>query len=272
VDLLLIGVIVVAVALASVALMLAVRRRGEGDYFFIEVERGAGVFAFLGTAFAVLLAFVVLEAFGSFNDARTGAESEATSLVELSRTSEFFPPADRVPLAGRLICYSRAVIDDEWPAMQDGERSPLVQRWVGRIGQALRKTDVRKPTQEAAFLQLLEHEATRAESRRARLSEATRDLPAPVWFILALGAALTIGFVLLFADRREHFLVQGSLIAGVAALVTAGLLLVWFLDHPYADESGSIKPTEMQRQLEIVEHEQGDVTPPCNMAGELRQA
>ena len=72
---------------------------------------------------------MVLEAFGSFNDARTGAESEATSLVELSRTSEFFPPADRVPFAGRLICYSRAVIDDEWPAMQDGERSPLVQRW-----------------------------------------------------------------------------------------------------------------------------------------------
>ena len=71
-DLLLIGVIVVAVALASVALMFAVRRRGESDYFFIEVERGAGVFAFLGTAFAVLLAFVVLEAFGSFNDARNG--------------------------------------------------------------------------------------------------------------------------------------------------------------------------------------------------------
>ena len=65
------------------------------DHFFIEVERGAGVFAFLGTAFAVLLAFVVLEAFGSFNDARTGAESEATARVELSRNSEFFSRADR---------------------------------------------------------------------------------------------------------------------------------------------------------------------------------
>ena len=93
-----------------------------------------------------------------------------------------------------------------------------------------------------------------------------------MWFILALGASLTVGFVLLFADRRERFLVQGSLIAGVAALVTAGLLLVWFLDHPYADESGSIKPTEMRRQLEIVEHEQQDVTAPCNLAGVPREA
>jgi hypothetical protein len=267
-DLFLVAAIVVAAALAGVGLMFVVRRRARDEYFFIEVERGAGVFAFLGTAFAVLLAFVVLEAFGSFNDARTGAESEATSLVELSRTSEFFAPADRERLAGRLICYARAVIDDEWPAMREGDRSPLVQHWVERIGPALRQVEVRTPKQEAAFLQLLEQEADRAEARRARLSEATRALPAPVWFILVLGAALTIGFELLFADRREGFLVQGSLIAVVSALVTAGLLLVWFLDHPYADQSGSIKPTEMQRQLEIVEHEQRDVVPPCNRAGD----
>jgi Protein of unknown function (DUF4239) len=271
-NLVLLGVIVAAAALAGVALMFVVRRRMRADHFFVEVERGAGVFAFLGTAFAVLLAFVVLEAYGSFNDARTGAESEATALVELSRNSEFFVGADRERVAGRLICYSRAVIEDEWPAMRDGERSPQVQRWVERLGAALRQVDVRTPSQEATFLQLLEQEANRVEARRARLSEATRDLPAPVWFILTLGALLTIGFGLLFADRRESFIVQASLIAAITSLVAAGLLLVWFLDHPYADESGSIRPTEMERQLEIVEHEQQEVSPPCNLAGDPRRA
>ena len=43
---------------------------------------------------------------------------------------------------------------------------------------------------------------------------------------------------------------------------------MWFLDHPYADESGSIEPTEMERQLEIVEHEQRGVVPPCDSVGE----
>jgi Protein of unknown function (DUF4239) len=271
-NLFLLTLIVIAAASVGVALMFVIRRRTRRDHFFIEVERGAGVFAFLGTAFAVLLAFVVLEAFGSFNDARTGAESEATAVVELSRNSEFFSRADREPFAGRLICYARAVIDDEWPAMRHGERSEVVQSWVESLGQALRQFDVRTRTQEAAFLQLLEQEANRVEGRRARISEATRDLPAPVWFILVLGAALTIGFTLLFADRREGFLVQGSLIAAVVALVTAGLLLVWFLDHPYAEEAGSIEPIEMERQLEIVEHEQRDVIPPCNSVGERRPA
>lgn len=267
-NLFLLALIVIAAASGGVALMYLIHRRARQDYLFIEIERGAGVFAFLGTAFAVLLAFVVLEAFGSFNDGRTGAESEATALVELSRNSEFFSRADREPFAGRLICYARAVIDDEWPAMSDGERSELVQNWVEDMGRALRQVEVHTPTQEAAFLQLLEQEANRVEGRRARLSEATRDLPAPVWFILLLGAGLTIGFSFLFADRRESFLVQGSLVAAVVALVIAGLALVWFLDHPYADEAGSIRPTEMERQLEIVEHEQSDVTPPCNSVGE----
>jgi hypothetical protein len=268
VNLFLLALIVIAAASAGVALMYVIHRRSREDYLFIEIERGAGVFAFLGTAFAVLLAFVVLEAFGSFNDGKTGAESEATALVELSRNSEFFSRADREPFAGRLICYARAVIDDEWPAMGHGERSELVQNWVEDMGRALRQIEVHTRTQEAAFLQLLEQEANRVEGRRARLSEATRDLPAPVWFILLLGAGLTIGFSFLFADRRESFLVQGSIVAAVVALVIGGLALVWFLDHPYADQAGSIQPTEMARQLEIVEHEQHDVTPPCNSVGE----
>jgi hypothetical protein len=266
-NLLLLAVIVTAAALLSVVLMFAVRRRVPGDRFFIEAERGAGVFAFLGTAFAVLLAFVVLEAFDGFNDAWTGAESEATAVVELSRSSEFFARADRDRLAGHLICYARAVIDDEWPAMRDGERSRVVHRWVESLGMAMRQLDVRTPSHEATFLQLLEQEANRVEGRRAHLSEATRALPAPVWFILGLAAALTIGFAFLFADRRERFIVQGILIAAITSLVVAGLLLVWFLDHPYSDASGSIKPTEMERQLEIVEHEQRQVVPPCNSAG-----
>jgi hypothetical protein len=136
----------------------------------------------------------------------------------------------------------------------------------------LRAIDVGSPSREAAFLQLLEQEASRVEGRRVRLSESIRILPTPVWFILVLGAGLTIGFAFLFVDRRESFVIQGSIIGAVSALVTSGLLLVWFLDHPYADESGSIRPTEMEISLAIVEQEQQDVAPPCNAEGELDPA
>jgi hypothetical protein len=267
VNLWLLALIVAVAAAAAVGLMYLVRSRAKVDHFFIEVERGAGIFAFLGTAFAVLLAFVVLEAFQSFNDAKTGAEQEATAVVQLSRTAQFFPPDQRDPIEGVLICYGRAVIEDEWPAMKEGRRSPVVQIWVNRVQGALKQLQPETPAEEAALLQLLEQQDERTDARRARLSEANRALPAPVWFFLGLGALITIGFALFFADRRELFLVQGSLIGAIAALVVSGLLLVWFLDHPYENRAGSIKPDEMERQLVIVEAEQRNVAVPCDADG-----
>jgi Protein of unknown function (DUF4239) len=259
--------IVAVCAAAAIGLMYLIRRRSSVDHFFIEIERGAGIFAFLGTAFAVLLAFVVLAAFQSFNDAKTGAEEEATTVVQLSRTVEFFPPAERDPIEGVLICYGRAVIHDEWPAMKQGSRSPVVQVWVNRFQGDLKQLDPHTEAQKAAFLKLLDQQDARTDARRARLSEANRAIPAPVWFLLGLGAFVTIGFAMFFADRREHFIVQGSLIGAITALVVSGLLLVWFLDHPYENRSGSIKPDEMERQLVIVEQEHSAVAVPCDEAG-----
>jgi hypothetical protein len=64
-------------------------------------------------------------------------------------------------------------------------------------------------------------------------------------------------------------------VVSVAAMVTSALLLVWFLDHPFADESGSITPIEMEHTLETIELEEEDlaveVTPPCTPAGDPQQ-
>ena len=218
-NLWILALIVAVAAGAAVGLMYLVRRRTSVDHFFIEIERGAGIFAFLGTAFAVILAFVVLDAFGSFNDAKNGAEEEATTVVQMSRTAGFFPPAERDRIEGVLICYGRAVIQDEWPAMKEGRRSPVVQIWVNRFQGGLKQLDPETPAEQAAFLQLLEQQDKRTDARRTRLSEANRALPAPVWFFLGLGAFITVGFAFFFADRRERFIVQGSLIAAIAALV-----------------------------------------------------
>jgi hypothetical protein len=37
--------------------------------------------------------------------------------------------------------------------------------------------------------------------------------------------------------------------------VIGGLMLVWFLSHPFGDEAGSIKPTSMARVVAEVEHD-----------------
>jgi Protein of unknown function (DUF4239) len=267
------GAIVIGAAVLSVALLWAARRSPLNDRFAEEVVEHGKAFDFMGTAFAVLLAFVVIQAYDSYNDAKSGAEEEAEALLQLSRTVEVFSPEENERLEGVLVCYGRAVIHHGWPMMQkDEEGSPVVNDWGSRFREEVVRLKLRSFVQRASFRQLLQEQDSRIEGRRTRLAEAVRTVPSPMWFVLLLGAALTIGWVIVGASRRGTFLVQAAVVASVAAMVTSALLLVWFLDHPFAGVSGSIKPIEMEHTLETIEHEeegQGvEVTPPCTPTGE----
>ena len=102
-------------------------------------------------------------------------------------------------------------------------------------------------------------------------------VPRPLWIVLLIGAGLTIGWVALSANRRGSFLVQAAVVASVAIMVTSALLLVWFLDHPFSEEHGSITPIEMEHVLHTIDEEQADsrtteVTPPCTETGDPIEA
>jgi len=66
------------------------------------------------------------------------------------------------------------------------------------------------------------------------------------------------------ADRREGVLIQSLPVGFASALLTAGLIVVFCLDHPYVNESGAIAPTEMRRTLALIDH--GGVVP-CDERG-----
>jgi Protein of unknown function (DUF4239) len=269
------GAILLAVVLASLGLLWLARRSPYNARFAGEVGQHNKAFDFLGTAFAVLLAFVVLEAYQSYNDAKSGAEEEAEAVLQLSRTAEAFGPDEHARLEGLLVCYGRAVIHDGWPAMEKEEASPLVNDWGTEFRQAALTLPVNTVIEVESFRQLLTEQDSRIEGRRTRLAEAVRVVPFPLWVVLLLGASLTIGWVILSAGRQGSFLVQAAVVASVAAMVTAALLLVYFLDHPFSDESGSIQPIEMEHTLETIDHEQEGlairITPPCTEEGEPQE-
>ena len=265
--------IIIAVAAASCGLLWLARRNPLNERFSSELGEHSRAFDFLGIAFAILLGFVVLQAYDSYNDAKKGAEQEAQAVLELTRTAAAFTLEEHERLEATLVCYGRAVIEQGWPTMRDGgEGSPVVTEWGRRFREAAFEVRVRSRVDEAAFLQLLTEQDKRIEGRRMRLAEAVRVTPPPMWFVLILGALLTVGWIVLGANRRGSFVVQASAVASVAAMATATLLLVWFLDHPFEDQSGSIRPIEMEEVLRVIEeesHAEGiEVTHPCTEAGD----
>jgi len=262
-------VLLFVVNAGTVTVMLLARRVAPEGSWFRDTQQAAGVFTVAGTAYAVLLAFVFLLAFQSYNSARTAAEQEATAVTAMYHVADGFPEPARAIVHGQLVCYGRSVVASEWPAMADGHSSPLTQEWIDKLDASFDASQPRTPKQQNADANWSQLLAQRLDGRRGRLQEAQPLVPGLVWFLLILGSLVVVVFVTLFADRRERGFVQAMLMVSVTTILAAGLIMIKFFDDPYSDVAGSIKPNAMQRTLATAAHLPSErATPiPCDRQG-----
>lgn len=221
-----------------------------------------------GTLFAVVLAFVILAAFQTYNGARAGAQSEAAVVLDMARTAALFPPAQRDELRNDFACYGLAVVGQEWPAMRHGHSSPLVDHWINSYRAVFDRLDLGTTREQLAFQELLNQAATRTAGRQQRLADDTSSVPTPLWLALVFGGCVAVALQLSMADPRERVLVQSVLVGGFASVVVAGLLIVNFLDHPYQRHVGGIQPTAMRQTLVMLRNLEPGLHLGCSQTGE----
>jgi hypothetical protein len=263
--------IVVAVTAVAVAAMLLVRRRAPDGSYFEDGDRAAGVFGVLATGFAVLLGFVVFLAFQSFDTSRSGAAAEAEIVAEQFETAQLMPAAARGPLSGELVCYARAVVHQEWPQMESGALAAGHNPWSITMFRTLRTIEPRSASEQAAYGKWLDQRTDRESARADRTHGAEGVIPTPLWIVLFLSAGLIFVFMLFFADSGERAIVQATMMGSVAVVITSTLLLLWFLDNPYHNGPGGLRPTPMQRTLVQLTSEKGisggSFEIPCDVRG-----
>ena len=265
------ALIVISSVAAGVGLIVVMRRRAGGQPYFRDSGIAGGAFGAVRGPFAVLLAFVIFLAFQGYTGAREAARTEATSVLTMSRTADLLPPAGADDVQKDLVCYARAVVEAEWPAMQEQGQSPLVDLWMLESERAIGALDVRTPVEDEALAEFFSETNRREEARNERLSEADGVVPSPVWIVLILGGLMIVVYVSFFADPRERLLVQGVMIGTTVVVISSGLLLVAFFDHPYADRTGAIEPSAMASTLKTIEDERASKTfvseAPCDARG-----
>jgi Protein of unknown function (DUF4239) len=258
-------IIVGAAALSAVGILIARRRAPAGTWFKDPIPAGA-VYTVVGTAYMVIVAFVFFIAFESYGGAKGDAEEEATATLAMFHAAGPFDPAARAELEKQVVCYAREVISDGWPAMQRGGASSVVDARVVALEEAAEQLPVTGVKQAAAFEHWFALNEERRHGRQGRIGEAEGLVPPIVWLILIIGAVVAIASVCFFADPQERAVTQAAMIAAVAIIVVSGLVLVRFLDKPYEDTSGSIRPTAMTRALEQMERdhrERGEAVVRC---------
>ncbi len=264
-------VIVVSTTAVAITALLLVRRNAPDGSYFHDGDRAAGVFGVLATGFSVLLGFVVFLAFTSYDAARAGAEAEALTVVQQIETAQFFPPSVAGELTAELVCYARSVAGVQWERMESGSLGEELNPWATELFRTVRTVEPQSASEQSAFDKWLDQTSAREEARIDRIHGAVGVIPTPLWLVLFFSAGLIFAFMLFFADSGERAIVQAALIGTVIAVITAMLLLLTFLDNPFHDGLGGLRPVAMERSLEIIDQELQianlDVSPPCDELG-----
>lgn len=209
-------------------------------------ERREPVFAFAGVLYALVIGFVLAYALDGYQAAETAAGTEADSVGSLSRAATLFDAESRDRLGHELICYSRAVIEDEWPRMQEGERSELASAATDRLFQSFGKLG-RNAADNSALSASLERVSDLQKARATRLLKADTFLPTMFWVFMIAGGFMLILFATVLKGR-EPIRGQVLFILPVSLLLISSIYLVAVFEQPFRGPN-RIEPRAMERAL-----------------------
>jgi hypothetical protein len=263
--------ILIAVNAATIAAMLLVRRGAPEGSRFADGDRASGVFGVLAGGFAIFAGFIIFLAFTSYDQSRTGGETEALSVRQQFETAQFLPASVRGRLSGELVCYGRSVVHQEWPQMEDGEGGDTINPWTVALFRTLELANPESPSEQAAYSKWLDQTSDREQARQDRLHGAEGIIPTSIWLVLFLVAGVVFAFMLFFADSGEGAGAQAMLMGSAATVIVLTLLAINALDNPHGSALGRIKPVAMERSLKILDRERAVVDDtaslPCDAQG-----
>jgi len=225
----------------------------------------------LATGFSVLLGFLIFLAFDSYDESRSGAETEANVVAQQVETAQFLPADTAAEVTGQLVCYARSVVGPEWESINDGTLSDSVNPWGVAMFKTLRAADPKSYAEQSAYDRWMDLTTDRQEARVSRIHGAEGIIPSPLWVVLGVISGVIFIYMLFFADSGERAKTQAVLMGSVTTVITLLLLLLVFFDHPHGGGVGRLQPTAMERTLRLIEAQveaiQLDVEVPCDGRG-----
>jgi hypothetical protein len=187
------------------------------------------ILAVIGVIYAVLLAFIAIGVWERFQVAEARTYDEAGALSTIYRDSEAFPQGERLRREVRE--YTESVITIEWPQMRRGQEFRLASPLLERVAGTIRSLPIASAGLQDVHAQMLAAVDTALADRDARLTVDSRGISGIIWWVLLVGALVTIGFTYLFGF--EQTIMQGVMVGSLSLLIGLVIFLVVALDFPY---------------------------------------
>jgi FtsH-binding integral membrane protein len=208
------------------------------------------IFAAVAVFYGVMLAFVVVVVWQSYDTARAIVSREANAVMDLYRFSWELPAPYDAALRSAVKDYTQTLIQDEWAAMARGQGSVRTDKALDAVWAVHRDLHLANAVPSAQASNFFNNLAAVGNERRLRLNENETELPILFWLLLVGGGAITLGFTLFFRapNARAHYLMV-IMMTGVVAFV---LFLIMELDDPFVG-SISVSPAPFERVLTTIQ-------------------
>jgi hypothetical protein len=196
------------------------------------------------TTYAVLLAFMIFIVWSNLDRADQAATAEGGTLTALARHSIALPQPDQRNLQEALRAYAESVIRDEWPTMAHSQSSPVTTRLFNHLFVVAARLPA-NGTSTAIGTEL----TTLSEQRTTLILASGAALPGVFWFVLILGAVLSIGLCVVFFTETPR--AHGLMAVAVAVLFCGGLWLILEVDYPLSGIS--VKPDAFELAVHVLD-------------------
>jgi hypothetical protein len=215
----------------------------------------APIFLTAGVIYAVLLGFMVLAMWGSYDTARTNTAEEASLLVPLYRQTMGMAPPQGAAMRALIRNYASEAARG-WSSFQaTGQGSPVARKTVDEM---LKGFDALAPPSKVAEINDAEFYRTLSQlllDRDKRLNQAAESLSWIMWLAAVGGGVITVSMsFVLFMERPVPHVVMTTVLS---VLIGSMLLIMALLDHPFAGPV-AIGSEPFQSSLKLFDQIDGD--------------
>jgi uncharacterized protein DUF4239 len=190
------------------------------------------IYAVLGVAYAVLLAFVVIAVWQDYEAAQTNVESEAHELAGVYFLASQLPEPERTDVQELVRMYMRVVEEEEWPMMEQGQESTRAASLLRQLTLKLLEFDPHTEGGQVLYESGLTQLHAAADARRSRLLEVREGIPDLLWVVLVVGGVITVSFTYLFGLRSN--LAHALMVAALTLLICSILFTIGEFNNPFS--------------------------------------
>ena len=209
-------------------------------------DPASGLFRVIGILLSLVLSLAFGEVIVEFRDIQKSIKGEVMALADLSVSLEQFTPEEVHLPQALLLQYTKAIIDDDWPALANDSIGQSTRGLLRQLSQSINDLEPHTQVEEFLKTQMMGDIDQLYDFRRIRLNN-TLAQPPVYTFVIVLGFLITAAC---FGVYRP----QGPLIVLVSfytAFIGVVLYLILSLSDPFQGRVG-ISPYLFENLVEIL--------------------